>query len=37
MRPSQNNHSMLIQDSAIQERVKQITQELIGGYEPEIR
>jgi Protein of unknown function (DUF5674) len=37
IRPSQNNRSMLIQDPAIRERVKQITQELIGGYEPEIR
>lgn len=37
IRPSQNNRSMLIQDPAIRERVKQIAQELIGGYEPEIR
>lgn len=37
IRPSQNNRSMLIQDPAIQERVKKITQELIGGYEPEFR
>ncbi|MDM9383482.1 DUF5674 family protein [Chlorogloeopsis sp. ULAP01] len=37
IRPSQNNRSMLIQDPTIRERVKQITQELIGGYEPEIR
>jgi hypothetical protein len=37
IRPSQNNRSMLIQDLAIRERVKKITQELIGGYEPEIR
>lgn len=33
----QNNRSMLIQDPAIKERVKKITQELIGGYEPEVR
>jgi len=37
IRPSQNNRSMLIQDTAIKERVKQIAQELIGGYEPEFR
>lgn len=37
IRPSQNNRSMLIQDPAIRERVRKITQELIGGYEPEIR
>jgi Protein of unknown function (DUF5674) len=37
IRPSQNNRSMLIQYPAIQERVKKITQELIGGYEPEFR
>ncbi len=37
IRPSQNNRSMLIQDPAIRERVKKITQELIGGYEPEFR
>ncbi len=33
IRPSQNNRSMIIQDPIIQERIKQITQELIGGYE----
>lgn len=33
--PSQNNRSMLIQDRAIRERVTEITQNLIGGYEPE--
>lgn len=33
IRPSQNNRSMIIQDPKIRERVKQITQELIGGYE----
>jgi Protein of unknown function (DUF5674) len=33
IRPSQNNRSMIIQDAVIRERVKQITQELIGGYE----
>jgi len=33
IRPSQNNRSMVIQDLAIRERVKRITQELIGGYE----
>ncbi len=37
IRPSQNNRSMLIQDPVIRERVKEITQELISGYEPEIR
>jgi hypothetical protein len=37
IRPSQNNRSMLIQDPEIKERVKQIAQKLIGGYEPEIR
>nr|WP_313954933.1 DUF5674 family protein [Nostoc sp. FACHB-145] len=37
IRPSQNNRSMLIQDPVIQERVQKITQELIGGYEPEFR
>lgn len=37
IRPSQHNRSMLIQDPAIKERVKKITQELIGGYEPEFR
>lgn len=37
IRPSQNNRSMLIQDPAIRERVTQITQHLIGGYEPEFR
>ncbi len=35
IRPSQNNRSMIIQDPAIRERVTQITQSLIGGYEPE--
>jgi hypothetical protein len=33
IRPSQNNRSMIIQDHAIRERVKQITEDLIGGYE----
>ncbi|HEY9804098.1 MAG TPA: DUF5674 family protein [Leptolyngbyaceae cyanobacterium] len=37
IRPSQNNRSMLIQNPVIRERVKKITQELIGGYEPELR
>ncbi len=37
IRPSQNNRSMLIQDPTIKKRVTQITQNLIGGYEPEIR
>ena len=37
IRPSQNNRSMIIQDPTIRERVTQITQRLIGGYEPEIR
>jgi hypothetical protein len=37
IRPSQNNRSMIIQDPAIQERVTQITQRLIGGYEPEFK
>jgi hypothetical protein len=37
IRPSQNNRSMIIQDPAIRERVTQITQSLIGGYEPEFR
>lgn len=37
IRPSQNNRSMLIQDPGIRERVTKITQELIGGYEPEFR
>ena len=33
IRPSRNNRSMIIQDPDIQERVRQITIELIGGYE----
>ncbi len=37
IRSSQNNRSMIIQDREIRERVKKITQELIGGYEPEFR
>ncbi len=37
IRPSQNNRSMIIQDHAIRERVKQITKDLIGGYEIEFR
>ncbi len=37
IRPSQNNRSMIIQDPAIRERVKRITQELIGGYEIEFK
>ncbi len=37
IRPSQNNRSMVIQDSLIRERVKRITQELIGGYEIEFK
>ncbi|WP_026103907.1 DUF5674 family protein [Anabaena sp. PCC 7108] len=37
IRPSQNNRSMIIQDPAIRERVTQITQRLIGGYEPEFK
>lgn len=37
IRPSQNNRSMVIQDLAIRERVKRITQELIGGYEIEFK
>lgn len=37
IRPSQNNRSMIIQEAGIRERVNKITQELIGGYEPEIR
>ncbi len=37
VRPSQNNRSMIIQDSVIRERVTQITWELIGGYEPEFK
>jgi hypothetical protein len=36
IRPSQSNRSMIIQDPTIKERVTQITQRLIGGYEPEI-
>ena len=35
IRPSKNNRSMIIQDQAIRERLTQITQILIGGYEPE--
>ncbi len=37
IRPSQNNRSMIIQDPTIRERVTQITQRLIGGYEPELK
>ena len=37
IRPSQNNRSMIIQNPAIRERVKQITVELIGGHEPEFK
>jgi hypothetical protein len=37
IRPSQNNRSMIIQDPIIKERLKRITQELIGGYEIEFR
>lgn len=37
IRSSQNNRSMIIQDLAIRERVKQITMELIGGHEPEFK
>ena len=37
IRASQNNRSMIIQDLAIRERVKQITMELIGGHEPEFK
>jgi Protein of unknown function (DUF5674) len=37
IRPSQNNRSMIIQDPAIKERVKRITEDLIGGYEIEFR
>ncbi len=37
IRPSQNNRSMIIQDLAIRERVKQITVELISGHEPEFK
>jgi hypothetical protein len=37
IRPSQNNRSMIIQNLVIRERVKQITQELIGGYKIEFR
>jgi len=37
IRPSQNNRSMIIQDHAIRELVKQITEDLIGGYEIEFR
>jgi hypothetical protein len=37
IRPSQNNRSMIIQDPAIRERVKKITEELIGGYEFDFR
>lgn len=33
IRPSKNNRSMIIEDPNIRERVKQITIELIGGYE----
>lgn len=33
IRPSQNNRSMIIQIPEIRERVKQITEEFIGGYE----
>jgi hypothetical protein len=37
IRPSQNNCSMIIQDPTIKEHVKQITEELIGGYQIEFR
>ncbi|MEC4812127.1 MAG: DUF5674 family protein [Scytonema sp. PMC 1069.18] len=37
IRPSQSNRSMIIQNLAIRERVKQITVELIGGHEPEFK
>ncbi|OUL35578.1 hypothetical protein BV372_10620 [Nostoc sp. T09] len=37
IRLSQNNRSMIIQDTTIRERVTQITKSLIGGYEPEFR
>lgn len=37
IRPSQNNRSMIIQNIVIRERVKQITQELIGGYNIEFK
>ena len=37
IRPSQNTRSMIIQDPAIRERITQITQRLIGGYEPEFK
>ncbi|MBW4669044.1 MAG: hypothetical protein KME60_16865 [Cyanomargarita calcarea GSE-NOS-MK-12-04C] len=33
IRPSKNNRSMIIQDPGIQEPVRQITTQLIGGYE----
>jgi len=33
----QNNRSMIIQNIVIRERVKQITQELIGGYNIEFK
>jgi Protein of unknown function (DUF5674) len=37
IRPSQNNRSMIIQDPTRKERIKQITEELIGGYQIEFR
>jgi len=37
IRPSQNNRFMIIQDPTIREKVTQITQRLIGGYEPEVK
>lgn len=37
IRPSQNNRAMLIQKPAVRERVKQITQELLGGYQIEFK
>jgi Protein of unknown function (DUF5674) len=37
IRPSLNNRSMIIQDPAIKERVKQITEELIGGHQIDFR
>ncbi|MDF5726106.1 MAG: DUF5674 family protein [Rhizonema sp. PD37] len=37
IRPSQNNRSIIIQNLVIRERIKQITKELIGGYQIEFK
>lgn len=37
IRPSQNNCSMIIQDPAVKERVKRITEDLIGGHQIDFR